>query len=69
MVDQIIRELSVHAAIEEAYFYTEVKKAFGEGSELVDESLHEHQEVKEILAALWRTWTRPVPPTTRRWPP
>jgi hemerythrin superfamily protein len=52
VVDQIIRELSIHAAIEEAYFYTEVKKALGEGSELVDESLHEHQEVKETLAAL-----------------
>jgi hemerythrin superfamily protein len=52
VVDQIIRELSVHAAIEEAYFYPEVKKALGEGGELVDESLHEHQEVKETLAAL-----------------
>ncbi len=52
MVDQIIRELSVHAAIEEAYFYPEVRKALGEGGELVDESLHEHQEVKETLAAL-----------------
>jgi len=52
VVDQLIRELSVHAAIEEAYFYPEVRKALGEGGELVDESLHEHQEVKEILAAL-----------------
>ena len=30
----------------------EVHKALGEGGELVEESLHEHQEVKEILAAL-----------------
>jgi Hemerythrin HHE cation binding domain len=52
VVDQIIRELSVHAAVEEAYFYPEVRKALGEGGELVDESLHEHQEVKEALAAL-----------------
>src|SRR5215217_4863469 len=52
VVDQIIHELSIHAAIEEAYFYPEVRKALGEGSELVDESLHEHQEVKETLAAL-----------------
>ena len=52
VVDQIIRELSVHAAVEEAYFYPEVRKALGEGGELVDESLHEHQEVKETLAAL-----------------
>jgi hemerythrin superfamily protein len=52
VVDQIIRELSVHAAIEEAYFYPEVRKALGEGGELVDEGLHEHQEVKQTLAAL-----------------
>ena len=52
VVDQITRELSVHAAIEEAYFYPEVKKALGEGGDLVDESLHEHQEVKDTLAAL-----------------
>jgi hemerythrin superfamily protein len=52
VVDQIIRELSVHAAIEDAYLYPEVRKALGEGGELVDEGLHEHQEVKETLAAL-----------------
>lgn len=52
VVDQITRELSIHAAIEEVYLYPEVKKALGEGGELVDESLHEHQEVKETLAAL-----------------
>jgi hemerythrin superfamily protein len=52
VVDQIIRELSIHAAIEDAYLYPEVRKALGEGGELVDEGLHEHQEVKEILAAL-----------------
>jgi hemerythrin superfamily protein len=51
-VDQVTRELSIHAAIEEADFYPEVRKALGEGSDLVDESLHEHQEVKETLAAL-----------------
>ena len=52
VVDRIVRELSVHAAIEEAYFYPEVRKALGEGGDLVDEGLHEHQEVKETLAAL-----------------
>jgi hypothetical protein len=31
VVDQVTRELSVHAAIEEAYFYPEVKKAPGRG--------------------------------------
>jgi hemerythrin superfamily protein len=52
VVGQIIRELSIHAAIEEAYLYPEVRKALGEGGELVDEGLHEHQEVKQTLAAL-----------------
>ena len=52
VVDRIIRELSVHAAVEEAYFYPEVRKALGEGGELVEDSLHEHQEMKEILADL-----------------
>ena len=52
VVDQVTRELSVHAAIEEAYFYPEVKRPRGEGGELVDERLHEHQEVKETLAVL-----------------
>jgi len=49
--ESIIRELSIHAAIEEEVFYPELREATGDDA-LVNHSLEEHQEVKEILAAL-----------------
>jgi hemerythrin superfamily protein len=52
LVDEMIRELSMHAAVEEQYFYPAVAKSVAEGEGLVDESLHEHQEVKDVLAEL-----------------
>jgi len=52
LVDDMIRELSIHAAIEEQYFYPAVAKSVSNGEELVGESLHEHQEVKDALAEL-----------------
>src|SRR5829696_2075974 len=52
LVDDLIRELSIHAAIEEQYFYPAVAKSVSNGEELVGESLHEHQEVKDALAEL-----------------
>jgi hemerythrin superfamily protein len=53
IVEQITKELSVHAAVEEQFFYPETRKALAEeGEQLVDEGLHEHQEVKDTLAAL-----------------
>ena len=54
IVEQIIKELSVHAAIEEEVFYPAVKDAVPDGEGLVDHSLDEHQEVKELLAELDR---------------
>lgn len=54
VVEKIITELSIHAAIEEEVFYPAVKEALPEGDELVDHSLEEHQEVKELLAELDR---------------
>jgi len=54
VVEKIIRELSIHAAIEEEIFYPAVKEALSEGEDLVDHSLDEHQEVKELLAELDR---------------
>lgn len=47
--EQIIRELSVHAVIEEQVLYPAAREAFG-GNGLVDHSLEEHQTVKELLA-------------------
>ncbi len=52
MVQKIVRELSIHAAIEEEVFYPEVKAVVPDGEGLVDHSLEEHQEVKELLADL-----------------
>src|SRR5919204_5509123 len=52
VANQIVRELSIHAAIEEEVFYPAVRDAVPDGEGLVDHSLEEHQEVKELLAEL-----------------
>ena len=52
VAEQIIRELSIHAAIEEEVFYPAVREAVPDGEGLVEHSLEEHQEVKELLADL-----------------
>jgi len=50
--EQIIRELSVHAAVEEMILYPLIRKLDPAQSGLVDHSLEEHQEVKELLARI-----------------
>ncbi len=53
IVNEIVRDLSVHAAIEEEVFYPAVKEALAQrGEQLVGESLHEHGEMKRLLADL-----------------
>jgi hemerythrin superfamily protein len=54
IADRVIRELSVHASIEEQIFYPAVRRTLPNGDTLVGESLHEHQEVKEALVRLER---------------
>ena len=54
LADKMTRELSIHAAIEEQIFYPTVRQALPDGDPLVSGSLHEHQEVKELLAELER---------------
>jgi hemerythrin superfamily protein len=54
LVETIIRELSVHAAIEEQVLYPMMRQALPDGDRLVEEALQEHQEAKEALAALDR---------------
>ncbi len=51
-MQRIVRELSVHAAIEEQVFYPDVKRRVPGTKQLVDHSLHEHQELKGTLARL-----------------
>jgi hemerythrin superfamily protein len=54
VVARIIRELSVHAAIEEMVFYPAIRQAVdnGETEDMVLESLEEHHIVKWVLSEL-----------------
>jgi hemerythrin superfamily protein len=52
IVHEIIRELSVHAAIEEKVLYPEVQETLADGASLAGEALEEHREAKEVLAEL-----------------
>ena len=52
LAKEIIHELSVHAAVEELIVYPAVRNAAPDQKELVDHSIEEHHEVKELLAKL-----------------
>ncbi len=52
VVDEIVRELSVHAAIEEQHFYPAVKSQVEEAENTVLEGLEEHHVVKWTLSEL-----------------
>jgi hemerythrin superfamily protein len=52
VVDEIIRELSVHAAIEEQVFYPEVRRRVEDAVDTVLEGLEEHHIVKWTLDEL-----------------
>jgi hemerythrin superfamily protein len=54
LVQTIIRELSIHAAIEEQVLYPAMRTALPDGDRLVQEALQEHKEAKEALADLDR---------------
>lgn len=50
--ESIVRDLSIHAVIEEQVLYPMVRQVLPDGDQLADHSLEEHREVKEILAEL-----------------
>lgn len=52
IVDEIVAELSVHAAIEEQHFYPAVKSEVEEAEDTVLEGLEEHHIVKWTLSEL-----------------
>jgi hemerythrin superfamily protein len=52
LADRVIKELSVHAAIEEKVLYPAMKRLGGEFSELVHEADVEHAEAKNALRAM-----------------
>ncbi|MGH9264200.1 MAG: hemerythrin domain-containing protein [Acidimicrobiales bacterium] len=54
LVGDIVRELSVHAVIEEQILYPTMRKALPDGDTLVQEAIEEHQQVKETLSAIER---------------
>jgi hemerythrin superfamily protein len=56
IVDRIVRELSIHAAIEEMVFYPAIREAVGGGDldKVVLESLEEHHIVKWVLLEIER---------------
>lgn len=52
LAEEIIKDLSVHAAIEEQMLYPGVRQALPNGDDLANEALSEHAQVKELLDAL-----------------
>jgi hemerythrin superfamily protein len=50
--DRVVKELSVHAYIEEQVFYPATRAARGETEEMVEEALKEHAEAKKALQQL-----------------
>jgi hemerythrin superfamily protein len=54
VVERIVKELSIHAAIEENELYPVIREHVPGGDAHVNESLQEHQEAKEALAELDR---------------
>src|SRR5439155_17959857 len=52
LVDQMIRELRVHTAMEEQSLYPSIREVLAEGNQMVNEALEEHAEAKELLAQL-----------------
>ncbi len=52
IIERVIEELSRHASAEEQVVYPEMADKIGSGRQKADEALHEHGEMKRILAAL-----------------
>jgi hemerythrin-like domain-containing protein len=52
LADRAIKELSVHAAIEERVLYPAMKKLGGEFQEMLEEAHVEHAEAKKALRAM-----------------
>jgi hemerythrin superfamily protein len=52
LVEKIVRELSIHTAIEEQIFYPEVRKGLPDATGQVFDSLEEHNVIKWLLNAV-----------------
>lgn len=52
IVDKLVKELSMHASVEEQVLYPAVRRELRSGGRLAEEALEEHQKAKEMLAEL-----------------
>jgi hemerythrin superfamily protein len=52
VADRIMTELTGHAEAEETHFYPAARRATPGAEELTEESLREHQQVKELIGTL-----------------
>jgi hemerythrin superfamily protein len=52
VAERVIKELSIHAAVEEQVLYPNVRAGVPNGDKLVKEAIGEHQQVKEALTRL-----------------
>lgn len=50
LANEIVHELSVHAAVEENFVYPLMRAKLDKGSEKANHAIEEHQEVKRLLA-------------------
>ena len=54
VVQRVVKELSIHAAVEEQLLYPAVRREVPGGEQDVEEAIREHQEVKERLVRIER---------------
>ena len=54
VVQRVVRELSIHAAIEEQVLYPALRHEVTGGDRLAEEAIREHQQVKDRLARIER---------------
>jgi hemerythrin superfamily protein len=52
IVEKLVKELSMHASVEEQVLYPAVRRELRSGERLAEEALEEHQKAKEVLAEL-----------------
>ena len=52
LAEEVCTELETHAQLEEQIFYPAVQEESQEGRALVQEAIQEHQQVKDLIAAL-----------------
>ena len=52
IADRLIKELSIHAAVEEQVLYPNARAAIPKGERMVKEAISEHQTLKEALMSL-----------------